>query len=118
MLADRNNSSGVPYFRAWDSNWRLRNHPLKRAAIPSNFRGDIYTSVGIRPSEINAQLLGANLSDFRALIVKKGLFRIALTNDPTLHLRFVHNETRPTLFVLDSRTISMLALLDLTGFML
>lgn len=120
MLIDPNrDSQGVPYFRAWDGNQRLRHHPLKRSAVPPTFRGDLYTSAGIRPGELNLKDgEKINLSDFRASILLKGAFRIALTNDPSLHLRFDENDQmRPTLLILDSRTLSMLALLDLIGLM-
>ena len=113
------NSREVPYFRAWDGHQRLRRHPLKRSVVPPTFRGDIYTSAGIRPGEVNLnERAKANLSDFRASVLLKGAFKIALTNDPSLHLRFDENDgMRPTLFILDTRTLLMVALLDLIGFM-
>lgn len=109
----------VPYFRAWDGHQRLRHHPLKRSVVPPTFRGDIYTSAGIKPGEVNLNdKAKANLCDFRASVLLKGAFKIALTKDPSLHLRFDEKDgMRPTLFILDSRTLLMLALLDLTGFM-
>jgi hypothetical protein len=120
MLVDPDRGSeGIPYFRAWDGNQRLRHHPLKQSAVPPTFRGDLYTSAGIRPGELNLKEKAmVNLSDFRASILLKGAFRIALTNDPSLHLQFDENNyMRPTLLILDSRTLSILALLDLTGLM-
>lgn len=109
----------VPYFRAWNGHQRLRRHPLKRSVVPPTLRGDIYTSAGIRPGEVNLNdRAKGNLSDFRASVLLKGAFKIALTKDPSLHLRFDEKDgTRPTLFILDSRTLLMLALLDLTGLM-
>ena len=109
----------VPYFRSWNGDQRLRHHPLKRSAVPATYRGDLYTSAGIRPGEVNPKdPAKANLSDFKASVLLSGPIKIALTSDPSLHLRFNENEEmRPTLLILDSRTITMLALLDLTGFM-
>lgn len=109
----------LQYFRAWGGHQRLRHHPLKQSVVPPTLRGDIYTSAGIRPGEVDLQdRAKANLSDFRASVLLKGPFKIALTNDPSLHLHFDENDgMRPTLFILDSRTLLMLALLDLTGFM-
>jgi hypothetical protein len=114
-----NNGAQVPYFRAWagEQRLRIRHHPLKRSAVPPTFRGDVYNSAGIKPGELDPkEPAKANLSDFRATVILNGAFKIALTNDPSGHLRFDENdEMRPTLLILDSRTVSMLALLDLTG---
>jgi hypothetical protein len=116
---NQTNQELLPYFRAWNGDQRLRQHALLRSALPRTFRGSIYGSAGIKPGELGTSGLSiANLSDLRASVIGNGAFKIALTNDPTLHLRFDDNdEMRPTLFILDSRTVLMLALLDLTGFM-
>jgi hypothetical protein len=109
----------IPYFRSWDGDQRLRQHAIIRSARPPTLRSDIYNSAGIKPGELGVSV-GAvtNLSDFRASVIRNGAFKLELTRDPSLHLRFDENdEMRPTLLILDSRTISMLALLDLTGFM-
>jgi hypothetical protein len=107
--------NGNPYFRAWKGEQKLRHHPLKQCAVPATLRGDIYTSAGIRPGELNSKV-GSNLTwaGIRASVILGGPFKLALTNDPSLHLRFTDNKT-PTLLVLDSRTMSMLSLLHLTG---
>jgi len=120
MLTDPDNcGKRVPYFRAWpEKKLRISHHPLKRSAIPPTFRGDIFNSAGIKPGECNfKEPAKANLSDLRASIIINGAFRIALTNDPSLHLRFNDDDQRPTLLLLDSRTILRVALLDLTGLM-
>ena len=90
-----------------------------RSALTPTFRGDLFNSAGIKPGEVNPkEAAKANLADFRATVILKGAFKLALTSDPSLHLRFDEtNFLQPTLLILDSRTISNLALLDLTGFM-
>jgi hypothetical protein len=127
LLLDANKDLGIhgtkdktklPYFRAWEGE-QNREHSLMRSALPPTFRGDLYASAGIKPGEINPkETAKANLADFRAKIILKGAFKIGLTNDPSLHLRFDETDVlRPTLLILDTRTISTLAILDLTGFM-
>lgn len=118
-LKIRGNSDKVPYFRAWGDEQKFREQSLMRSALPPTFRGDLYVSAGIKPGEIiSTEALRANLADFRAKVILKGAFKMELTNDPSLHLRFDETKfKRPTLLILDSRTISMLAILDLTGFM-
>ena len=103
MLTDGDRNAGSAVFQGWDGHQRLRRHPLKRSVVPPTLRGDIYTSAGIRPGEVNLKdRAKANLSDFRASVLLKGAFKIALTNDPSLHLRFDENDgMRPTLFILD-----------------
>ena len=90
-----------------------------RSARPPTFRGDLYNSAGIKPGELNPkETAKANLADLKANVILNGAFRMALTNDPSLHLRFDETDFKlPTLLVLDSGTIKTLALLDLTGFM-
>jgi hypothetical protein len=109
----------APFFRHWDADRRLREHPAISSTRVRSFRGDIYNSAGIKPGELNVSInTTLNLSDFRASVIRNGAFKIELTRDPSLHLRFDEdNEMRPTLHILDTRTVSMLALLDLTGFM-
>jgi hypothetical protein len=114
-----NNSTKLPYFRAWAGEQKFREQSLMRSALPPTFRGDLYASAGIKPGEVNPkETAKANLADFRTKIILKGAFKIDLTNDPSLHLRFDETDVlRPTLLILDTRTISILAILDLTGFM-
>jgi hypothetical protein len=114
-----NNRHEVPYFRSWNGDQRLRQHAIIRSARRPTLRSDIYNSAGIKPGELGVCVgTVTNLSDFRASVIRNGAFKLELTRDPALHLRFDENdEMRPTLLILDSRTISMLALLDLTGFM-
>src|SRR5579859_3985841 len=111
----------LPYFRAWNGKQSFRNHALLRPAVRRNFRGYVFNSAGIKPGEISAshQMSSiANLSDLRASVISDGPFKIMLTNDPSLHLRLDDNdEMHPTLYILDSRTVLMIAILDLTGLM-
>lgn len=119
LLLNPTNPNNVAYFRDWDGDQRLRQHALVRSGRVPNFRGDIYNSAGIKPGELKVSLKAtANLSDFRASVIRNGAFKIELTRDPSLHLRFNEkDEMRPTLHILDTHTIVILALLDLTGFM-
>ena len=100
----------------------MRHLPLVRRSHPHNIRQDILNSTGLKPKEINPrkrlELQGA-LSDIDARTLYNGPFRLALTDDPSHHLRFDESGSRhqPTILVLDSHTICILALLDLTGFM-
>lgn len=109
----------LPYFRAWNGEQRFRKHALLRPALPRTFRGHVFSSSGIKPGEISPQISSiANLSDLRASVISSGAFKIMLTNDPSLHLRFNDNdEMHPTLYILDSRTVLMVAILDLIGLM-
>jgi hypothetical protein len=109
----------LPYFRAWSGDQNFRQHSFTRSAHLPTFRGDLYNSAGIKPGEINPKKTAkANLADLKANVILNGPFKMKLTNDPSLHLRFDETDCqRPTLLLLDSRTIKMLALLDLTGFM-
>lgn len=119
MLLSPEDPKDAAYFRDWDGDQRLRQHALIRCGRVPNFRDDIYNSAGIKPGELNVSVKAtANLSDFRASVLRNGAFKIKLTREPSLHLRFNEkDEMRPTLHILDTRTISNLALLDLTGFM-
>ena len=65
MVLDPNrNFMKAPYFRTWKGDQRLRHHPVKRSAVPATYRGDLYTSAGIRPGEVNPKdPAKANLSD-------------------------------------------------------
>ena len=107
----------LPYFRAWNGGQRLRKHALLRPALPRTFRGSILSSAGLKPGETCSSSI-ANLSDLRTSVISNGAFKVMLTSDPSLHLRFDDDdEMHPTLFILDSRTVLMLAILDLTGLM-
>lgn len=93
-------------------------HSLIRRVLAETLRGDLYKSAGLKPAEINAQniFLPGSLSDINDRDLYTGPFSLALTNDPALHLRF-HETKVNTILVLDSRTVCMLAILDLTGLM-
>jgi len=107
----------LPYFRAWNGGQRLRKHALLRPALPRTFRGYIFSSAGLKSGETCSSSI-ANLSDLRTSVISNGAFKVVLTSDPSLHLRFDDDdEMHPTLFILDSRTVLMLAILDLTGLM-
>jgi hypothetical protein len=69
--------------------------------------------------EINAKnkFWSGSLSDINDRDIYTGPFRLALTDDPHLHLRFDGNKERPSILILDSHTVSVLAILDLTGLM-
>ena len=104
------------------NNKDLRHLPLILGGHPRDLRQDILTSAGIKSDELNSERplkLHGSLSDIDARTIYNGPFRLALTDDPSRHLRFDDSGTRdqPTIFVLDSRTICTLALLDLTGLM-
>jgi hypothetical protein len=104
------------------SNKDLRRLPLICRGHPQDLRQDILNSAGIKSGEINQERcleFHGLLSDIDARTLYNGPFRLALTNDPSHHLRFDESGTRdqPTILVLDSRTICTLALLDLTGLM-
>jgi hypothetical protein len=107
-----------PFFGSSKGNQQLRNHPLLRHVVPSTFRGDLFSIAGVKPGEVtpikDAQ---EHLSDIDASFIRNGPFRLALTDDPARHLRFDEGGPQPTILVLDSKTISKLALLDLAGFM-
>lgn len=120
LFQSKRGNIDLPYFRAWNGDQRFRKHALLRPALPRTFRGYVFSSAGIKPGEISTQTSSmANLSDLRASVISNGAFKIMLTNDPSLHLRFDDNdEMHPTLFILDSRTVLMIAILDLTGLML
>jgi hypothetical protein len=93
---------------------------LIRRVVSETLQGDIFTASGVDPGEVDVNLrseLRGSLSDINARDLYKGPFRIALTNDPSQHLRFVETRLQPTILVLDSQTICILAILDLTGFM-
>lgn len=113
-----------PYFTHGPprSNKDLRQLPLIRRGQSQNIRQDILNSAGLKQREIDSgkvlQLEGI-LSDINARTIHNGAFRLALTDDPSRHLLFDESGARnhPTILVLDSRTVSILALLDLTGFM-
>ena len=118
------NGLNYPYFRTWTAAQTTvvaLTHPLRGSVLPTNYlsRRDIYHSAGIKPSELNPKdSPKANLSDIRASVFSTGSFKIALTSDPSLHLRFDDEmRTTPTLLILDSRTVLMVALLDVTGLM-
>ena len=64
--------------------------------------------------------LSGSLSDLNDRDIYNGPFRLNLTDNPALHLRFDNEEQhkdRPTIYILDTRTIGLLGLLDITGFM-
>jgi hypothetical protein len=107
-----------PFFGSSKGNQQLRDHPLLRHVVPPTFRGDVFSAAGVKPGEVkpikDAQ---EHLSDIDASFIRNGPFRLALTDDPARHLRFDEGGPQPTILVLDSKTISRLALLDLTGFM-
>lgn len=107
------------FFRAWTGEQYFREHSLMRSTIPQTLRGDILNSAGLKPGELDPkETPKANLADFRVKFITDGAFKIKTTTDPSLHLRFDESDfRRPTLCILDSRTITMLALLDLTGLM-
>ena len=117
------NGLDCPYFRTWTAAQTsiALTHPLRSrgSMLPAIYRRDIYHSAGIKPGELDPKdTPKANLSDIRASVLRTGSFKIALTSDPSLHLRF-DDETRttPTLLILDSRTVLMVALLDVTDLM-
>lgn len=112
-------NNDLPYFRAWNGDQGLRTHALLRPALPRTFRGHLYSSAGLKSGETWTHSSSiANLSDLRTSVISNGAFKVKLTNDPSLHLRFDDDdEMHPTLFILNTRTILMLAILDLTGLM-
>jgi hypothetical protein len=105
------------------SNKDLRRLPLIRRGHPQNFQGALLNAAGLKPEEVRKSEiplgLKGSLSDIDARTLYNGPFRLSLTNDPSLHLRFAVSDPRkqPSILVLDSRTMCNLALLDLTGFM-
>jgi hypothetical protein len=107
-----------PFFGPSRGNQQLRDHPLLRHVVPSTFRGDLFSAAGVKPGELkpikDAQ---EHLSDIDASFIRNGPFRLALTANPARHLRFDEGGPQPTILVLDSKSISRLALLDLTGLM-
>lgn len=110
----------VPFFRAWRGGQSRRQNNFMRSTIPQNFRGNLLTSAGIKQGEVlkDKEKPKANLADFRDEFILQGAFKMELTNDPSLHLRFDETDfKRPTLLILDSRTLLLVALLDLTGLM-
>ena len=107
-----------PYFRSPKGEHRFREHPLLRHILPPTFRGEVFRTAGIKIGEANSNKgFNAPLSDLDATTIQKGKFRLALTTDPSLHLRFDESRNPPTILVPDSRTMCLLALLDLTGLM-
>ena len=84
------------------------------------FRNDVLSVAGLTSADCvsaSEKPLQGPLSDLRASNIYNGPFRICITSDPSLHLRFDPNKGRPTILVLGSDTICKLALLDLTGLM-
>ena len=94
-------------------------HPLIREARLGSFRGDLFKRAGINIEEIKSKnkFWSGSLSDINDRDIYTGPFRLLLTDDPRLHLRFDGNKERPTILVLDSHTVSILAILDLTDLM-
>jgi hypothetical protein len=110
----------VPFFRAWRGGQNRRQNKFMRSTVPQNLRGDILVSAGLKKGESDTgkEKPKANLADFRDEFILQGAFKMELTNDPSLHLRFDETDfKRPTLLILDSRTLLLTALLDLTGLM-
>ena len=96
--------------------WRLRYHPLI-PTFPTGFAGDVYFSAGLDPSELNIRTSKVDLFNIRASTLLQGAFKIRLTDDPSMHLRFEEKDRHATLLILDSKTMLRLMLLDLTGLM-
>ena len=95
------------------------NHSLIRRPLPQNLRGDLYKATGIKPNEISVrkQILSGSLSDINDRDLTLGPFRLALTDDPRLHLRFDNTKQEPTILILDTRSVCILSILDFTGIM-
>ena len=109
----------IPLFRTWKSAYPLQRHSLFRGTSSCTFFDAVYSAAGIKLGEFRPQGPSdiVNLSDFHVSTILQGVFRVALTNDPSLHLRIVELDgKRPTLFILDTRTALMLGFFDLTGF--
>jgi len=95
-------------------------HPLIRQPFPDTFRGALLSAAGIKPSEINSLQksdLSRPVSDINDRDLTSGPFRLAITDDPRRHLRFDDTNVDPTITILDTQTVCILALLDLTGMM-
>jgi hypothetical protein len=110
----------LPFFRAWRGGKERRKSTFMRSTLSHNFRGDILTSAGLKEGEIELkkETPKASLADLRDEFILEGAFKMKWTNDPSLHLRFDETDfKRPTLMVLDTRTVLLVALLDLTGLM-
>lgn len=119
-LGNHSDTEMVPFFRAWRGGQSRRQNNFMRSTIPQNFRGNLLTSAGIKQGEAvkDKEKPKANLADFRDEFILQGAFKMELTSDPSLHLRFDETDfKRPTLLILDSRTLLLVALLDLTGLM-
>ena len=110
----------LPFFRAWRGGKERRKSTFMRSTISQDFRGDILTSAGLKEGEIEfkKETPKASVADLRDEFILEGAFKMKWTNDPSLHLRFDETDfKRPTLMVLDTRTVLLVALLDLTGLM-
>lgn len=110
----------LPFFRAWRGGKERRKSTFMRSTLSHDFRGDILTSAGLKEGEIELkkETPKASLADLRDEFILEGAFKMKWTNDPSLHLRFDETDfKRPTLMVLDTRTVLLVALLDLTGLM-
>jgi hypothetical protein len=115
----------MPFFRAWKGGKDRRKNTFMRSTLSHNFRGDVLTSAGIKDGELDVTSEGAkketpkaNLADLRDEFILGGAFKMELTNNPSLHLRFDETDfKRPTLLILDIRTVVLVSLLDFTGLM-
>lgn len=99
-----------------------REHALIQRPRPETLLEQIYKSAGItvREAKVKSTNLQGSLSDINDRDLYNGPFRLAFTNDPSLHLRFDdtnRHKDHPTILVLDSATVCRLALLHVTGLM-
>jgi len=97
-------------------------HSLIRRPLPSSLRQDVYSATGIKPTELDCiekSNLSCSLSDINDRDLTSGPFCLEITDDPRRHLRFDDTSTNasPTIKVLDTQTVCILSLLDLTGIM-
>lgn len=109
----------IPLFRLWRGGTK-RQKPFICSTVSHNIRGGILNSAGVKEGEIDLkkETPKANLADLRDEFILAGAFGLELTSDPSLHLRFDETDfKRPTLLILDTRTLALVALLDLTGLM-
>lgn len=120
LLLDLHNVFGS-YFRAWEGGHKFRGRRTLFPNLgPNSFSEALLRSAGIKQAEIirdGEKPHSGPLHNLKASIIKTGPFDLALTNNPSCHLRFDEDKRQPTILLLDSDTISKLAILESTGLM-